>query len=301
MTASLPPLSEERQAVLDERRRVLDEMVQRQIAAQQRRAEQAAAPVVVAPVATPAPEVEVEVRGYATMPCADCGKPFEAIASRYCPDCADSRMAAQEQERAAATGRERLKAFLQICPPGYRETDWAKKGLSPECVRLATEWYPGAAQHSLGLYGSTGKGKTRCAFGILRRHALLGWSVYAVHSGDAWDCGEHVQGLSSAARLQYDERKRVADAATSCIARARSAGLLLLDDMGKERASKDGRLSEAVEEALFGLIEYRLANRLPIIWTTNMGAERLRTRLGGDRGEPLLRRLRDVSLCTTIL
>jgi DNA replication protein DnaC len=69
----------------------------------------------------------------------------------------------------------------------------------------------------------------------------------------------------------------------------------LIDDMGKERAGHDGAVSEAVGEALFSLIEYRVAHDLPVIWTCNMSEDDLQKRLGPDRGTPMMRRLREAS------
>jgi len=148
---------------------------------------------------------------------------------------------------------------------------------------------------SLGMFGSTGCGKTRAAFAILRRHYEAGWRVFAVHSSDAWDCNQHIQGLSSAVRLQYDDNPAVKQSALECLRKMREAHLLLIDDMGKERANGQGIVTDAVGESIYSLMEYRVARNLPTIWTCNIAAAGLEHRLGEDRGAPTLRRLRDVS------
>ncbi|MES2737247.1 MAG: ATP-binding protein [Verrucomicrobiota bacterium] len=229
----------------------------------------------------------------------DCKTEFEGIVS-VCPDCSEKRLRIEQDAAAANRARLRTAAWLSLCPLAYQHTDW--KRTSRLCAKLAEFWTPGAeGKNNLILYGTTGAGKTRAAFAILQRMHQSGKNVYAIHAGDAWDKGEHVQGMSSAARLIFSDDNRVADAATQCLRRARVCSLLLIDDLGKERSdTKTGQLSEAVGEALFGLIEFRLVNRLPTIITTNMSGDALQKRLGPDRGGPLLRRFQDESLMPAI-
>lgn len=231
--------------------------------------------------------------------CLDCQGTFEGMLS-LCPDCADARYELDQQKRRAAADKAKAAEWLAICPPLYRDTDWSRREIAPECVKLAGNWTPGSPVHSLALFGTTGKGKTRAAFSILSRHHARGWSVYAIHAGDAWDSPKRIQGLSSAARLQYSETEHIADSARHALNRARDCDLLLLDDVGKERAGKDGRLSEAVGESFFGLIEFRLSHLLPTIWTCNAQARDLMARFGPDRGAPLMRRLSEASETPTL-
>ena len=99
----------------------------------------------------------------------------------------------------------------------------------------------------------------------------------------------------AAARLQFDDNMKVRLTAIECLRRAREAQMLLIDDIGKERATSSGEVTETVGDALHSLIEFRVSNKLPTIWTCNMDAAGLERRLGADRGGPTLRRLRDVS------
>jgi DNA replication protein DnaC len=231
-----------------------------------------------------------------TRTCIECRRVFEGLLGR-CAECSEALLAKERAEQEAARKRARLAAYLKVCPVTYQETDWLRPELAP-CAEMARTWSPGSVEGklSLGLFGESGVGKTRAAFHILRRHVMT-HDVYALHASDAWDHGDHVQGLSSAAvqRLRHAEEPRLAHAAQLCLQRARSCGLLLIDDLGKERAGHDGKVSETVGEALFSLIEYRVAHQLPLIWTCNMSAEDLQSRLGRDRDVPVLRRLQDVS------
>lgn len=235
--------------------------------------------------------------------CVDCGNEFEGIIGRCIP-CSESRIEIERQQEQATRDKARLAYWHSICPPSYRETDWAHPSLSRPVISIAGAWYPGRPEKltpdipgslSLGLFGVSGAGKTRAGFHILSRHYERGWNVYAVHAAHAWDNSEHVQGLSSAAALQYSDNDKTRESARRCLEKARTCGILLLDDVGKERAGRDGTVSEAVGEAVYSLIEYRVSHNKPIVWTCNMDAGDLESRLGADRGVPILRRLKDVS------
>ena len=243
---------------------------------------------------TPSPTLTLERE----RTCVDCGRVFHGLIG-LCGDCGTARVEREQEVQRLAQQKVRKKRWLQMCPQLYQETDWANTALRPDLVKLARTWQPGEEKHSLLLMGDTGLGKTRVAFGLLQRFHEAGRSVYALHAGDAWDHGDHVQGLSSAVRLQYSEEMPLIEASRDCLRRARTCSLLLLDDLGKERASGNtGLLSEAVSEALFNLIEHRLTHRLPLIVTTNANGPALEIRLGTDRGPALLRRLSEV--CTVV-
>ena len=66
----------------------------------------------------------------------------------------------------------------------------------------------------------------------------------------------------------------------------RSTGVLVLDDLGKEKAA------EAVSTALYSVIEERTARERPILFTANYTSEELAGRFG-EHGAYLVRRLRE--------
>lgn len=227
--------------------------------------------------------------------CVSCHKHFVGLLP-ICGDCADARMELRAQAEARAKGRKRARVWCEVCPQDYRYTDWANPALSPVCVDLALHWVPTTTHHSLGLHGESRIGKTRAAFAILSRFHEMGWDVFALHAGDAWDKGADIRGLSSAVRLQHDDSLQMVQGARAALLRARSCSLLLIDDMGKERTdTRTGLLTEAVSEAFYSLLEYRLANRAPIIWTCNSDAKTLLHRLGEERGLPFMNRLSEIS------
>lgn len=222
--------------------------------------------------------------------CPGCGVVHVSFRA-LCDACLQAALEAEAMTEKDGRIRHRKLAWRGVCPPAYRDTDWSL--VHPVLSPLSTEWEPNPKRFLI-LAGKTGVGKTRCAFGILHRMLLTaGRSVHAVHAGDAWDHGRHVQGLSSAARLRYSDDHRIAAAAEDCMRRCKSADILLIDDLGKERTGNDGRVSEAVQEAIFGVVEFRVAHQKPIIVTTNTTETAIERRFSGDKAPPLLRRLRD--------
>lgn len=238
--------------------------------------------------------VAISAARFALIPklqtCPDCGIEHEDIAA-ICDPCTETRLAAIYAEERRENLDRKKEDWFKICPPAYRKTDWARASLSASLAQIATSWQMSPGKPFLILYGKTGRGKTRAGFSILRRMLIAGYSVHAVHAGDAWDNGYHVQGLSSASRLRHDDDRRMADEADGCIDRAKSAQYLLIDDLGKERTGRDGKVSEAVAETLFGVIERRLSFRQPTIITTNLSWGEVMKRFATDRGYPLIRRI----------
>jgi len=72
----------------------------------------------------------------------------------------------------------------------------------------------------------------------------------------------------------------------------RRAEVLFIDDLGKEK------FTERVESELYDLVETRTAHLRPILWTSNATATRLKEMLSADRGEPIIRRLKE--FCTIV-
>ncbi len=219
-----------------------------------------------------------------TSHCRICGCAFEQEAIEFngrifAPSVCDPCTAARDRElaaiRAADHQRQLAKSWACICPPEYAATNRDRLP-HPELLDQVLAWRFGPT--GLLLHGETGTGKSRCAYALLRREHFDGRRVRAV-SGFAMS--------AYPAKLMADSRK-AADWLAECV----RADVLLLDDVAKVK------LSERVEEALFLIVEERTAHRRPIIATTNDDGASLAARLGDDRAEPLIRRLRE--FCQTI-
>ncbi|MBN1889176.1 MAG: ATP-binding protein [Thermoflexales bacterium] len=112
----------------------------------------------------------------------------------------------------------------------------------------------------LVLIGANGRGKTHLAAAVV--NALL-------------DCGEPaffegVPALLDWLRDGYGEQS--AEDFASRLARVKQAPVLVLDDLGAESSGRDERVSWA-EDKLYQIVNDRLENRLPTVYTTNLPLE----------------------------
>lgn len=166
----------------------------------------------------------------------------------------------------------RYLSWRSICPPLYQDTDPAKL---PEAGRSVLGW---TGPRGLLLGGPAGRGKTRTAYLVLKAQHMAGLRVAA------FDCVEFGH--------QCAERFAAGDG-EAWVRRLARLDVVLLDDVDKPR------FTERVESELFGLVEKRAANRLPIIATTQTSPKELAGKFGSAaRGAGLARRL--VDFCETV-
>lgn len=173
----------------------------------------------------------------------------------------------QERDRRAAR-------FRNLCPPLYQQTDPAR--LPPDKLAAVTAWKYGPK--GLLLVGPTGTGKTRCAWLLVRRLFLEERRRVMYFDGIGW-------GISVAqAYGEPDTTERWLD-------RLCRADVLFFDDLFK------AKMTEAQEQALYGVFERRAAWLRPVIATMNSTGDMILARMTdngrADRGEPLLRRMRE--------
>lgn len=160
--------------------------------------------------------------------------------------------------------------FDRLCPPAYRKTEPSK--LPKSQLERVLGWKP--SPKGLLLTGPTGVGKTRMAWllieKLIRNHDIRSIKVFS--------CVSFGHELAKA----YRE-----DEAEDWLESVCKAKLVFFDDLGKLK------LTERAEAELFGVIESRTSNELPIIATTNDTGETLADRMSDNRGPALIRRLRD--------
>jgi hypothetical protein len=216
-------------------------------------------------------EVKVQTkRGWYDRKTAQPLQPFRRIV--LCNACADKRIA----ERDEVQEKSRMQQWHELCPASYRETE-AHKLPSPTRLERVMRWKYNAK--GLLLIGATGKGKSRCAWKLMEREFFAGRTV---------EC------LDAKFAIEYAGKMNLGPAiALEWIGGKMNAALLLLDDTLKVRLENTG-----AETALFAIIEDRMANKRPIILTTQDTGDTLRSRMSADRGEATVRRLREC--CETI-
>jgi DNA replication protein DnaC len=131
------------------------------------------------------------------------------------------------------------------------------------------------------LAGKTGLGKTRCAWQLLKRENFQGKHIIAFDQVNfAHKC---VSVFSDVGNSDWEK----------WVSAIQCTDLVFFDDLGKFR------FSERVEMELSNVIEYRTSHLLPIIVTTNDDGDSLKSRMSENRGEPVVRRLRE--FCDSIV
>lgn len=215
--------------------------------------------------------------------CPDCEKPHFAVFPT-CDSCLDKRAAAVEVEVQKDEHDKRVQAWLAICPPAFRSTDWSDSSsyfdeLSPIARQAAKTWWAGDKGKGLGLFGSTGKGKSRAMYDILKRHHFAGRVVKAVTALE----------IQKASQDVFSDDKRTKHEARRLLDSLRRVGLLYIDDIGKET------MTARVGGEFHGLFDYRINNHLPTLWTTEKDGKTLANMFGEQYGDGLIRRFRQCS------
>lgn len=215
-----------------------------------------------------------------TTPFIKCPLSGDTWASRTCPKCETEETKAERARFLAQFEVERAEVarrlWLRVCPHLYQGTDPSRLPQRPLAEVLAWQYGP----EGLLLRGATGTGKTRAAYLLLKRLVLDEMRIVSAFDTLAFD-HECVQ------------RFRSEDGGEDWVDALAKVDVVFLDDFGK------GCFTPRVEAELFGLIERRAANMLPIIATTNMTGAELAAKVTEDRGAPMVRRLREFCKCIT--
>ena len=213
-----------------------------------------------------------------------CGKSYDSPFTK-CPDCLSASCAPATEAAEAIKKQEArsklVNAWTALCPASYRHTDWTRPGLSPVCQYHAKTWWPDwkAEANGLCLRGTSGLGKTRAMFDILRRLHFAGIGV------------AHVDATAFAAAVsnRYDDHHQTKWDARNLITRCHNVRILLFDDLGKEPATR------AVASALHDLLDVRVRERRPLLWTTERTGADIANYLGDHYADGIVRRLRGAS------
>ena len=198
----------------------------------------------------------------------------EHFRPRRCPKCRLAEAAKRRRERENERQRRLEAAWNALCPPAYRDTDPSHPDLNRRLLDGLLRYQPRG--RGIGLYGPTGRGKTRMMYLLLRKLHFAGYRVYACSA----------RRLSHSFALQWGD-DREADHARHIVRECYSAEILFLDDVGKQR------FTAAAEAEFYDLVETRTSHLRPILWTANATGPALAAMMSPDRGIPIVRRLEE--------
>ncbi len=203
-----------------------------------------------------------------------------------CPACYERRQTAlaQEREEQAEMLRQREKvkherAWETICPPLYRQFRHEEFPESQrENLAKILSWQYGP--RGLIVHGDTDLGKTRAMFLLLRRLHDERRKIIAFNCVSfGHKCGVLF------GRTNGDGEKWIGEVST--------ADVVFFDDIEKTR------FTDRVESELFGVIETRIANLLPVFITTNFVGQDFKKVMTENRALPFIRRIKQ--FCTEII
>lgn len=207
--------------------------------------------------------------------CRTCKTEFElppfVIAAKFvhvCPECSERQAEHDQEETLANAANMRAERWKALCPPDFRTTLPAKLP-NPMKLDKVLGWQFQAK--GLSLIGPTGRGKSRCAWQLMKREYDAGKSISALDSSFGYEYSKRFV-TNAADVVKWMDRHCLVD-------------LLLMDDVLKVK------LTESVEQALFVIVNYRTEWQLPIIFTTQDTGETLIARTSEDRGAALVRRI----------
>jgi hypothetical protein len=188
--------------------------------------------------------------------------------------CEECSIESLQKLKPQATPIDPAVRFRAIALDGYADTDVTHPGLHPECLRAALDWTPKCGK-GLALVGMVGLGKSRCIHLALRTAFASGRSCMAISHLDFGDAAGKAHAGSAAEKREGNEILR----------RACLAGVLLLDDVGKEDHI------EPRTKALYKLLEYRTSRKLLTLWTGQASGDFIAHKYGPDCGPAIARRL----------
>jgi DNA replication protein DnaC len=213
-----------------------------------------------------------------TGPCPGCGAEIQFFLSsgRRIGECTPCKTAEDARLKIERRREICFGVWHDVTPVNFLQT------IDP--MRIAASIRPALnldGTSGVGFSGSSGGGKTRVAYALLRKAAEQGMRPYSVSASE--------YRLAAANRHHSDNAIR--NESTAILRNARNCQALLIDDIGKGASTAVG------DEALYDLLNERRDNERLTFWTTNGSGEWLKKRLGPDMGPAILRRM--VDLVTT--
>ena len=197
------------------------------------------------------------------------GKDLALSVELHCPECtAEMEHAAEEQARTQAMA-ERLELFRRTVPPAL----WPKS-LDPDGTdidlpdfnlplwKIVRRWRPVKKGDRIAVVGPAGQCKTRCL-------ALLAHSLIIRGNRVMWTSGMR---LHDEATFHMRSRDRATQArALAYLDECKTAPWWIIDELGANNL-----WSADFESQLFGILDYRMTNFLPMAFSSNRQPDEFR-------------------------
>lgn len=183
----------------------------------------------------------------------------------------------ERDERQRQRWREqRESVFRKLCPPLYLYSDPAR--LPADKLAEVLAWQPNPDGHGMFLVGPARTGKTRCVWLLLRRLVVKRGLAVKAFDGVGWQIAvARAFGDPGTTEAWFDSLVEPA--------------VLFIDDLFK------GRITEAIETAVHGILERRAAHLKPVFITSNTDGKTLVARMTesgrADRAEAILGRIKE--------
>lgn len=200
-----------------------------------------------------------------------------------CESCGEYEEKEQEMRLQAQKKRKeevRRQAMLDVIPPKIRRTEISRADFNLGLWRRIEDWKPSRGKW-LGIVGMAGQCKTRCIGLLAERLILEGHRV-------VWTTAVELQERTDD---QRSDDRHVKAEATAYFKSCKRAGILILDDFGKNT------WTPTVERNLFSLIDHRTTHDLPVLWSANTHPIDIGKsgEMSKDRAAPLIGRLLEAS------
>jgi DNA replication protein DnaC len=182
-----------------------------------------------------------------------------------------------DQERVTAEGLVD-STIPPAMPALFRDTDVSRLHLS---IQKAVDWKPEGDKSGLLLHGTTGIGKTRAIWEIIRRQ----WVESAKRDRQLAYQFLTMRKIEGMIEKGFDDRQHA-----KMLDGLIELPFLIIDDFGKER------LTQRMASDLFAVIDERSTSQRPTIISTNYNGTTLLERFDSrdiETGKALIRRLKD--------